>query len=316
MVLRRHQSCRNDCCGAGENEQGTAATRQERCGSLLSADYVLTIAWCEWVACHVVVSTAGRSSFQPSSLIATSRPPFLRCLAAQCRICFIVRHTVSAATLCLAYECRRCPSSASLLNQHDCCSGLGSPQLHGGRIGGCRRRVWLCPAQECALSRRRRRHRVTAFTQRPPPTAYHRQLPPTSRPHSRCSLGPCGAWCVYGSALYGYSAYLISNGQSENGHLLATVTSTALAVVMGNRWRRTGNASAPHSHKPLLHTSHTVGERVQCTHATATVSWLSTRFSLASCCTVDVSMPAALLTGVGVGAGVYNGMKYNEWRSW
>jgi len=68
-------------------------------------------------------------------------------------------------------------------------------------------------------------------------------------------------------SLYAYSAYLISNGQSENGHLLATVTSTALTLVMGNRWRRTGNA-----------------------------------------------MPAALLTGVGVGAGVYNGIKWNEWR--
>ena len=29
---------------------------------------------------------------------------------------------------------------------------------------------------------------------------------------------------------------------------------------------------------------------------------------------VRCSMPAALLTGVGVGAGVYNGMKWNQWR--
>ena len=73
--------------------------------------------------------------------------------------------------------------------------------------------------------------------------------------------------CIACRALYGYSAYLISSGDSYNGHLLATVTSGVLAGTMGNRWRRTGQP-----------------------------------------------MPAALLTGIGVGAGLYNGYKFNEWR--
>ena len=135
------------------------------------------------------------------------------------------------------------------LPAHLCCLSL--PCRHHG----------LHTEEEHAVAGRRCGHRVSdcsaAAAEAPPAPSRIRAL--------RLTRAALSVRCV--SALYGVSAYLISTGEHANGHLLATVTSGALALTMANRWRRTGQA-----------------------------------------------MPAALLTGIGAGAGVYNGMKWNEWR--